>query len=220
MRATRGRACRPSRSPRSAAGGATRGAGSTTSSSATGSRTSPSPAIRRCSSRPGAAARSCATDQRVVLVAPAPVLAPRASRSTARRYPQPCPTVSIFTASIGAGHDVPAAGPRRRLRERGADADVVDGLDARRPAARALARRRAVAGSSLGTLLFEAALPARHAPGADAPRRPRASSTGSYAAASSASRAPIRPTSSSRRIRCGASCSGACARPARWPAPP
>jgi len=65
-------------------------------------------------------------------------------------------TVSIFTASIGAGHDVPAQVLATALRERGARADVVDGLALAGAPARALVGGVPAAGSALGTLAFEA----------------------------------------------------------------
>ena len=64
--------------------------------------------------------------------------------------------VSIFTASIGAGHDVPAQVLAAGLRERGASADVVDGLALAGPAARTMLGGVPASGSALGTLLFEA----------------------------------------------------------------
>jgi len=65
-------------------------------------------------------------------------------------------TVTIFTASIGAGHDVPAQVLATALRERGANADVVDGLQLAGPAARAIVGGVPSSGSALGTLAFEA----------------------------------------------------------------
>ena len=65
-------------------------------------------------------------------------------------------TVSIFTASIGSGHDVPAQVLAAALRERGATADVVDGLELAGPAARALVGGAPSSSSALGTLAFEA----------------------------------------------------------------
>ena len=65
-------------------------------------------------------------------------------------------TVSIFTASIGAGHDVPAQVLATALRERGARADVVDGLALAGAPARALVGGVPASGSALGTLAFEA----------------------------------------------------------------
>lgn len=66
------------------------------------------------------------------------------------------PTVSIFTASIGAGHDVPAQALATALRDRGAEADVVDGLDLAGAPARAIVGGVPSKGSALGTLAFEA----------------------------------------------------------------
>jgi len=65
-------------------------------------------------------------------------------------------TVTIFTASIGAGHDVPAQVLATALRERGANADVVDGLELAGPAARAIVGGVPTTSSALGTLAFEA----------------------------------------------------------------
>ena len=65
-------------------------------------------------------------------------------------------TVSIFTASIGAGHDVPAQVLATALRERGATADVVDGLELAGPVAGAIVGGVPARGSALGTVLFEA----------------------------------------------------------------
>lgn len=65
-------------------------------------------------------------------------------------------TVSLFTASIGAGHDVPAQVLAAGLRERGAKADVVDGLALAGPAARALVGGVPSPSAPLGTLAFEA----------------------------------------------------------------
>ena len=65
-------------------------------------------------------------------------------------------TVSIFTASIGAGHDVPAQVLAAALRERGATASVIDGLELAGPAARAILGGVPAAGSPPATLLFEA----------------------------------------------------------------
>ena len=66
------------------------------------------------------------------------------------------PTIAIFTASIGAGHDVPAQVLATALRERGARADVVDGLELAGAPARALVGGVPASGSVLGTLAFEA----------------------------------------------------------------
>lgn len=65
-------------------------------------------------------------------------------------------TVCILTASIGAGHDVPAQVLAAALRERGAGADVLDGLALAGPAARALVGGVPSSGAGLGSLLFEA----------------------------------------------------------------
>ncbi len=65
-------------------------------------------------------------------------------------------TVSIFTAAIGAGHDVPAQVLAAGLRERGATVDVVDGLALAGPAARTILGGVPSTGSALGTLAFEA----------------------------------------------------------------
>jgi hypothetical protein len=56
-------------------------------------------------------------------------------------------TVSIFTASIGAGHDVPAEVLATALRERGAHAEVIDGLPISGPIMRAV-----IGGASSGGL--------------------------------------------------------------------
>jgi processive 1,2-diacylglycerol beta-glucosyltransferase len=65
-------------------------------------------------------------------------------------------TVSIFTASIGAGHDVPAQILATALRERGAAADVVDGLPIAGPVARAIIGGGSSLDSTAGSLVFEA----------------------------------------------------------------
>jgi UDP-N-acetylglucosamine:LPS N-acetylglucosamine transferase len=65
-------------------------------------------------------------------------------------------TVCIFTASIGAGHDVPAQVLAAGLRERGADAEVVDGLALAGPVARTMLGGVPASGSAPATLLFEA----------------------------------------------------------------
>ncbi len=65
-------------------------------------------------------------------------------------------TVTIFTASIGAGHDVPARVLAAGLRDRGATADVVDGLALAGPAARAIIGGVSSPDSTLGTLAFDA----------------------------------------------------------------
>jgi len=66
------------------------------------------------------------------------------------------PTVSIFSASIGAGHDLPAQVLAAALRERGARADVVDGLRVAGPAARAIVGGVCSPDSTAGTLAVEA----------------------------------------------------------------
>jgi UDP-N-acetylglucosamine:LPS N-acetylglucosamine transferase len=65
-------------------------------------------------------------------------------------------TVSIFTASIGAGHDVPAQVLAAALQERGAGADVVDGLPIAGPVARAIIGGASSLDSTAGSLVFEA----------------------------------------------------------------
>jgi UDP-N-acetylglucosamine:LPS N-acetylglucosamine transferase len=65
-------------------------------------------------------------------------------------------TVTIFTASIGAGHDVPAHVLATALRERGATAEVVDGLQIAGPAARAIVGGASSLDSTAGSLVFEA----------------------------------------------------------------
>lgn len=64
--------------------------------------------------------------------------------------------VLIFTASIGAGHDRPARVLAEALRERGAEADVVDGLQVAGPAARAVIGGASRLDSSAGRLAFNA----------------------------------------------------------------
>lgn len=64
-------------------------------------------------------------------------------------------TVSIFTASIGAGHDVPAEVLATALRERGAIADVIDGLPIAGPVARAIIGGASSLDSTAGSLAFE-----------------------------------------------------------------
>ena len=64
--------------------------------------------------------------------------------------------VTIFTASIGAGHDVPAEVLAAALRERGARADVVDGLKIAGPVARAIVGGASSLDSTAGSLVFEA----------------------------------------------------------------
>ena len=65
--------------------------------------------------------------------------------------------VSIFTASIGAGHDVPAEILATALRERGANADIVDALDVAGPLVRAIVRGGSSLDSPVGRFGFEAA---------------------------------------------------------------
>ena len=66
-------------------------------------------------------------------------------------------TVSIFTASIGAGHDVPAEILAGALRERGASADIIDALDVAGPVVRAIVRGGSSLDSPVGRFGFEAA---------------------------------------------------------------
>jgi UDP-N-acetylglucosamine:LPS N-acetylglucosamine transferase len=89
---------------------------------------------------------------RVVLVAPPPVLAPphmRDDRAVSTR-------VLIFTASIGAGHDLPAEVLATSLRERGAGVNVVDGLRVGGPVARAIVGGASSLETTAGNLAFEA----------------------------------------------------------------
>jgi UDP-N-acetylglucosamine:LPS N-acetylglucosamine transferase len=74
--------------------------------------------------------------------------------------------VSIFSASIGAGHDVPADVLATALRERGASASVIDGLQVAGPAARAIVGGASSLDTTAGSLVFEAgyALGTRLAP--------------------------------------------------------
>lgn len=67
-------------------------------------------------------------------------------------------TVSIFSASIGAGHDVPAEVLATALRERGAHADVIDGLPISGPIMRAVIGGASSGGldTKAGSLAFEA----------------------------------------------------------------
>jgi processive 1,2-diacylglycerol beta-glucosyltransferase len=62
----------------------------------------------------------------------------------------------IFTASIGAGHDLPAAVLATSLRERGATVEVVDGLQVGGPVARAVVGGASSLESLPGNLAFEA----------------------------------------------------------------
>ena len=65
-------------------------------------------------------------------------------------------TVSIFSASIGAGHDVPAEVLAAALRERGATATVIDGLPIAGPIARGIVGGASSLDSTAGSLVFEA----------------------------------------------------------------
>jgi UDP-N-acetylglucosamine:LPS N-acetylglucosamine transferase len=62
----------------------------------------------------------------------------------------------IFTASIGAGHDLPAEVIATSLRERGAVAEVVDGLQVGGPVARAIVGGASSLETTAGNLAFEA----------------------------------------------------------------
>ncbi len=62
----------------------------------------------------------------------------------------------IFTASIGAGHDLPAEVLATALRERGATAEVVDGLRVGGPVARAIVGGASSLETLPGNLAFEA----------------------------------------------------------------
>ena len=64
--------------------------------------------------------------------------------------------VLIFSASIGAGHDTPAEVLAAGLRERGASAEVVDGLRIAGPAARAIIGGASRIDSRPGNLAFNA----------------------------------------------------------------
>lgn len=64
--------------------------------------------------------------------------------------------VLILTASIGAGHDLPAEVLAGALRERGATAEVVDGLEVAGPAARAIIGGASRLDSAPATLAFNA----------------------------------------------------------------
>jgi processive 1,2-diacylglycerol beta-glucosyltransferase len=64
--------------------------------------------------------------------------------------------VLIFTASIGSGHDLPAEVLADALRERGASADVVDGLPIAGPVARAIIGGASSLESTAGNLAFDA----------------------------------------------------------------
>jgi processive 1,2-diacylglycerol beta-glucosyltransferase len=62
----------------------------------------------------------------------------------------------IFTASIGAGHDLPAEVLATALRERGATVEVVDGLEVGGPVARAIVGGASSLETTAGNLAFEA----------------------------------------------------------------
>ncbi|MEY2514634.1 MAG: processive 1,2-diacylglycerol beta-glucosyltransferase [bacterium] len=62
----------------------------------------------------------------------------------------------IFTASIGAGHDLPAEVLAGALRERGATADVVDGLQVGGPVARAIVGGASSLETTAGNVAFDA----------------------------------------------------------------
>jgi processive 1,2-diacylglycerol beta-glucosyltransferase len=66
------------------------------------------------------------------------------------------PRVLIFTASIGAGHDLPAEVLATALREEGARVDVVDGLEVAGPLARAIVGGASNLDTRAGNLAFEA----------------------------------------------------------------
>src|SRR5215213_1100412 len=62
----------------------------------------------------------------------------------------------VFTASIGAGHDLPAEVLATALRERGATVEVVDGLEVGGPVARAIVGGASSLETTAGNLAFEA----------------------------------------------------------------
>jgi UDP-N-acetylglucosamine:LPS N-acetylglucosamine transferase len=64
--------------------------------------------------------------------------------------------VLVFTASIGAGHDLPAEVLATALRERGAVAEVVDGLQVGGPIARGIVGGASSLETTAGNLAFEA----------------------------------------------------------------
>ncbi|HEV2787666.1 MAG TPA: hypothetical protein VGV67_14810, partial [Solirubrobacteraceae bacterium] len=64
--------------------------------------------------------------------------------------------VLIFTASIGAGHDLPAEVLAAALRERDASAEVVDGLAIAGPVARRIIGVASRVDSTAGNLAFNA----------------------------------------------------------------
>src|SRR3954454_3683398 len=66
------------------------------------------------------------------------------------------PRVLIFTASIGAGHDLPAEVLATALREQGARVDVIDGLEVAGPLARAIVGGASNLDTRAGNLAFEA----------------------------------------------------------------
>ena len=72
----------------------------------------------------------------------------------------------IFTASIGAGHDLPAEILATSLRERGASVEVVDGLPVAGPVAKAIIGGASSLDSTAGNLSFDAGyfLGTRYAP--------------------------------------------------------
>jgi len=67
------------------------------------------------------------------------------------------PRVLIFTASIGAGHDLPAEVLAAALNERGASAEIVDGLEVGGPVARAVVASGSSLETTAGNLGFELA---------------------------------------------------------------
>ncbi|MEA2218575.1 MAG: processive 1,2-diacylglycerol beta-glucosyltransferase [Solirubrobacteraceae bacterium] len=73
----------------------------------------------------------------------------------------------VFTASIGAGHDLPAEVLATALRERGASVDVVDGLEVAGPVARAIIGGGSSLETTAGNVAFDVAylLGTRFAPG-------------------------------------------------------
>jgi processive 1,2-diacylglycerol beta-glucosyltransferase len=64
--------------------------------------------------------------------------------------------IAIFTASIGAGHDLPAEVLAVALRQRGATADVIDGLPIAGPIARGIIGGASSLESTAGNLAFDA----------------------------------------------------------------
>jgi UDP-N-acetylglucosamine:LPS N-acetylglucosamine transferase len=67
------------------------------------------------------------------------------------------PRVLIFTASIGAGHDLPAQVLAAAVNERGSSAEIVDGLEVGGPVARAVVASGSSLETTTGNLGFEAA---------------------------------------------------------------